>query len=312
MIRGIGRSVIFEDDQDRHDFVSRVGLLAQETGTRIVAWALMRNHVHLLLFSGPPGISKFMRRLLTGYALRYNLRHRRNGHLFQNRYKSIVCEEGSYLLELVRYIHLNPLRAGQVKSLEELDQYAWSGHRVLIGKDKSDWQEREYVLSQFHEKEGRAVRAYRKFIEDGKDQGRRPELVGGGLVRSLGGWSQVLSLTGSQEGIEHDDRILGSGDFVAEIIREAEKNVRRYLRDSERKKSIENAIKEICRKEGVEEQEMRMGVRTRRYSRVRAKISHHLNQEFGVSQAEIARQLGVCTSAIAKALRRIEAEEDKC
>ncbi len=187
MIRGIGRSVIFEDDHDRRDFISRTGLLAQETGTRIVAWALMRNHVHLLLFSGPAGISKFMRRLLTGYALRYNRRHRRNGHLFQNRYKSIVCEEGTYLLELVRYIHLNPLRTGQVKSLEELEQYPWSGHRVIIGKDKNDWQEREYVLSQFHKKEGRAIGDYRKFMEDGKGQGRRPDLVGGGLVRSLGG-----------------------------------------------------------------------------------------------------------------------------
>jgi len=85
MIRGIERSPIFKDDQDREDFISRMGILAQETGTRILAWALMRNHVHLLFFSGPTGISKFMRRLLTGYALRYNRRHRRSGHLFQNR-----------------------------------------------------------------------------------------------------------------------------------------------------------------------------------------------------------------------------------
>jgi REP element-mobilizing transposase RayT len=83
MIRGIERSPIFKDDRDREDFISRMGLLAQETGTRILAWALMRNHVHLLFFSGPTGISKFMRRLLTGYALRYNRRHRRSGHLFQ-------------------------------------------------------------------------------------------------------------------------------------------------------------------------------------------------------------------------------------
>ena len=255
MIRGIERSPIFEDDQDRHDFISRTGMIAQETGTRILAWTLMGNHVHLLLFSGPPGISKFMRRLLTGYALRYNRKYGRNGHLFQNRYKSIVCEEGTYLLELVRYIHLNPLRAALVKSVEELDQYPWSGHIVLMGKDKNDWQEKDYVLRQFHEKEGRAIRAYRKFMEEGKDLGRRPELVGGGLIRSLGGWSQVLPLSGSREKVEHDDRILGNADFVAEIIREAEKKVKRYLRISELKTSVENAIKEICHKEGVAEQE---------------------------------------------------------
>lgn len=312
MIRGIERSPIFKDDQDRQDFISRAGRVAQETGTRILAWVLMRNHVHLLFFSGPTGISKFMRRLLTGYALRYNRRHRRNGHLFQNRYKSIICEEGTYLLELVRYIHLNPLRAAVVKSMEELDQYPWSGHRVLLGKGKNDWQEREYVLQQFHEKEGKALRAYRRFMEEGKDQGRRPELVGGGLVRSLGGWSQVLPLGGSRERIEHDGRILGSGDFVAEIIREAEKKVRRYLRVSEVKSSIDKAIKEICRKEGVGEQGLRMGVRTRRYSGVRAKIAYHLSHELGISRAEIARQLGVCTSAIAKAIQNLEGAENKC
>jgi REP element-mobilizing transposase RayT len=312
MIRGIERSPIFEDDQDRSDFIARAGILAEETGTRILAWALMKNHVHLLFFSGPAGISKYMRRLLTGYALKYNRRHGRNGHLFQNRYKSIVCEEGTYLLELVRYIHLNPLRAFQVKSMEELDQYPWSGHSILLGKEKNDWQERGYVLQQFHDKEGKAIRAYRKFMQDGKDQGWRPELVGGGLIRSLGGWSQVLPLGGSRERMEHDDRILGDGDFVFEIIREAEKNVRRYLRVNELKTSVENAIKAICRKEGVSEQEMRMGVRTRKYSRVRAKISHHLSHEFGVSQAEIARQLGVCTSAIAKAIQKTEIEDNKC
>src|SRR4030043_921298 len=210
-----------------------------------------------------------MRRLLTGYALKYNRRHQRNGHLFQNRYKSIVCEEGTYLLELVRYIHLNPLRAAMVKSMGELEGYPWSGHMVLVGKRKNEWQEREYVVYQFHEREGKAIRAYRKFMEEGKDQGRRPELVGGGLIRSLGGWSQVLPLGGSRETIEHDGRILGSGDFVVEIIREAEKKVRRYLRISEMKSCIDNAIKEICLKEGVAEQELRRGGRPRKYSRVR-------------------------------------------
>jgi hypothetical protein len=287
-------------------------MIAQQTGTKILAWALMSNHVHLLLFSGPPGISKFMRRLLTGYALRYNRRHRRSGHLFQNRYKSIVCEEGTYLLELVRYIHLNPIRVALVKSIEALDHYPWSGHMTLMGKGKNDWQEREYVLRQFHEKEGKAVRTYRRFMEEGKDQGRRPELVGGGLIRSLGGWSQVLPLRDSWEKNRYDRRVLGNGDFVAEIIREAEKKVRRYLRVSEMKTSIDNAIKEICRKEEVAEQKLRMGARTRKLSRVRAKVSYHLSHEFGVSRAEIARQLGVCTSAIAKAIQNMEGEGNKC
>jgi REP element-mobilizing transposase RayT len=102
-----------------------VGQVVERTETRIVAWVLMDNHVDLLLFSGTAGVSAFMRRLLTGYAAWFNRGHRRVGHLFQNRYKSIVCEEDSHLLELVRYIHLNPVRAFVVQSMGELDRYRW-------------------------------------------------------------------------------------------------------------------------------------------------------------------------------------------
>ena len=78
-----------------------------------------------------------MRRLMTGYAVTFNLRHRRSGHLFQNRYKSVVCEEDAYLLELIRYIHLNPLRASLVQDLQELDKYPWTGHSTILGHRKN-------------------------------------------------------------------------------------------------------------------------------------------------------------------------------
>ncbi|MGC8811877.1 MAG: transposase, partial [bacterium] len=139
IIRGIDGLQIFKDNEDRLNFISRLRDLLKDTGNRVLAWVLMENHIHLLLFSGSLGIVSFMRRLLTGYALYYNRKYQRKGHLFQNRYKSIVCEEEPYLLELVRYIHLNPLRAGLVKTVEALDQYPWSGHGVLIGEFKNDW-----------------------------------------------------------------------------------------------------------------------------------------------------------------------------
>ncbi len=246
MIRGIEGKTIFGDDEDRKDFICRVDDLTEKTGTRILAWALMDNHVHFLLFSGPEGISSFMRKLLTGYAVRFNRRHQRGGHLFQNRYKSIVCEEDPYLLELVRYIHLNPLRASVVKSVEALERYRWSGHSVLVGRRKNEWQEVEYVLSFFDRDKRKAARAYRRFVEEGKGDGRRPELVGGGLIRSLGGWSQVLSLRGKGKNTEHDTRVLGSGDFVGEILKEADKKVRRQLGSKERERVIDRRIKEEC------------------------------------------------------------------
>ena len=117
MGRGIEKRRIFLADDDRNDFLSRLGLLSEEGCIRVYAWALLPNHFHLLCKTGKMPLARSMRRLLTGYAVKFNKRHNRNGHLFQNRYKSIVCQEDSYLMELVRYIHLNLIRAGIVKGL---------------------------------------------------------------------------------------------------------------------------------------------------------------------------------------------------
>ncbi len=111
VIRGIEGTAIFKDDQDRQDFLERLCALLQETVTPCYAWAMMTNHVHLLVRTGRVAVASLMRRLLTGYALRFNRRHRRYGYFFQNRYKSILCEEDRYLRQLVAYIHLNPVRA---------------------------------------------------------------------------------------------------------------------------------------------------------------------------------------------------------
>ena len=107
MVRGIDRQKIFKNKDDYSLFMDRLGDLLVETKTSCYAWALIPNHFHLLLRTGNVPISVLMKRLLTGYAINFNRRHNRCGHLFQNRYKSILCQEDSYLLELVRYIHLN-------------------------------------------------------------------------------------------------------------------------------------------------------------------------------------------------------------
>ncbi len=311
MIRGIDGLEIFRDRRDREEFISRISQLVKTTGTRILAWVLMGNHVHLLILSGPRGIPQFMRRLLTGHALYYNRKYRRKGHLFQNRYKSIVCEEDPYLLELIRYIHLNPLRAGVVESLEELERYPWSGHAVLVGELRNEWQEVGCVLGQFSSGKKRAKQAYRRFMEEGKNQGRRDDLTGGGLIRSLGGWSQVLSLRGKGEKTEYDSRILGSGSFVEEILREADQLIRRQIRVGKRKRSIDQVIEEICRKARIKEEEVRNGGQRREVSRIRAKIAYCLNRELGISMAEIARNVGVCTTAVIKAIKKTEPQNTK-
>ncbi len=117
MVRGLERRPIFRDDVDRRDFCTRLGRLVEATTLTVYAWALLPNHAHLLLRTGQRPLARCMRALLTGYVGAFNRRHKRVGHLFQNRYKSIVEEEESYLLELVRYLHLNPLRAKVVPTL---------------------------------------------------------------------------------------------------------------------------------------------------------------------------------------------------
>ncbi|MGD0918236.1 MAG: transposase, partial [Thermodesulfobacteriota bacterium] len=117
MGRGIERTQIFRTDRDREDFLNRLQDLCMDENLTVYAWSPMPNHYHLLVRTGRQSLSRSMRKLLTGYAVNFNLRHRRDGHLFQNRYKSIICEEDPYLLELTRYIHLNPIRAGIVGKL---------------------------------------------------------------------------------------------------------------------------------------------------------------------------------------------------
>jgi REP element-mobilizing transposase RayT len=126
MIRGIERRKIFRDDDDRNDLIERLSVLLPETKTACYAWALIPNHAHFLFRSGPSGIASLMRRLLTGYVVSFNLRHHRAGQLFQNRYKSIICQEDPYFQELVRYIHLNPLRAKLVSNIGELDHFPYA------------------------------------------------------------------------------------------------------------------------------------------------------------------------------------------
>ena len=149
MARGLDRQVIFRNDADRDDFVHRLAALAMAAAWSVYAWVLLPNHVHLLVRAGTKPLARSMRSLLSGYANAFNRRHRRSGHLFQNRYKSIVCEEEPYFLELVRYLHLNPLRAGLVPDFPGLAQYRYSGHAALVGTQEYLWQETGEVLGCF-------------------------------------------------------------------------------------------------------------------------------------------------------------------
>lgn len=304
MIRGLDRQLIFRTEEDREDFIDRLTDVHKETGLTTLAWALLPNHAHLLIRTGQRPLSTAMRSLLTGYAGAFNRRHRRVGHLFQNRYKSILVEEEPYLLELVRYIHLNPLRVGLVKDLAGLTRYPWSGHSALVGKVSRPWQEQAEILGRFGSGQGLAKRRYLEFMAAGAPQGRRPELQGGGLVRSLGGWKRVAVLRRGREAWAADERILGESDFVIQMQREATAVV-----PVPRAKALTvfpKILVRCARAFGVAHTEIVSGSRRRVVAHARMVVGALAVQEIGLPIREVARRLGVSPTVVRENLWRAQ------
>ena len=317
MARGIERREIFKDDQDRKSFLERLAVILEETQTQCYAWALIPNHFHLLLRTSLTPLSKVMRRLMTGYAVTFNKRHKRSGHLFQNRYKSIVCEEDSYLLELIRYIHLNPLRAGLVKDLKELDKYPWTGHSAILGKKKNplalysslkNKQEKpekylaektiEDVLLHFGDTVRKVRRRYRQFVKGGVDQGSRHELQGGGLVRSAGGDKRALLRRKREERELSDERILGSGDFVTTVLG---KSYQADLRKCE-KMPLELLSRKVVSHFKIKEEDLRSTVKRKSVTEAKSAFGYLAIKKMGYSGREIGRFLNMRSySAIRRA-----------
>lgn len=292
IVRGAERRDIFLDDQDRQSFVDRFTKLMEQMGMECLAWALLSNHVHLLLRPSQNNLGQFMRRLLTGHAVMFNLRHNRSGHLFQNRYKSIICEEDPYLLELVRYIHLNPLRAGLVDSIEGLKRYAWSGHAVLMGSRALPGQKVDEVLLHFSKKQRAARQKYEAFIADGVEHGEREELVGGGLRR-------VLKAAGDGFISAYDDRILGSGEFVEQLRQE--KGLSEKL---EAMLPLEQLIEKIAEASGIDREIFCERRRGAGLSEAKSIICYVATRRFGYSGETVAKALGITRSGVCRGALR--------
>ena len=236
-----------------------------------------------------------MRRLLTGYAVNFNHRHKRSGHLFQNRYKSIICEEDVYLFELIRYIHLNPLRAKMVPDLEALDSYPWSGHAVLMGKRNLPGQVADEVLALFGKRLSSGRLTYRRFVADGISQGRRPELVGGGLRRSR-------KACGDQEECANfDDRVLGSGEFVERL--QQEESIRSVLAPKFSLSELRNLMGELFE---VAPESISRRTRSGPVSEARAVFCYAAVRMIGMNGTAAGKYLGMGPSAVSRAAQRGE------
>ena len=306
IIRGIEKRQIFRDNHDRDQFLQRLGDILTETKTPCYAWVLIPNHVHLLLKTGLTPIATIMRRLLTGYAVYFNRRHQRYGHLFQNRYKSILCQEESYFRELVCYIHLNPLRAKLVEDLASLDKYPYSGHSAVVGRVKRDWQQVDYVLEFFGKRKPDARRAYRKLVKKGIVQGRRPELTGGGLLRSVGGWAALNALKGEAMRIKGDERILGDSDFVEAVLKEADEQLERRYRLKAEGVDLEQVAERVTAVMNIPRELVWEKSRRPQVVDARDLLCYWASKELAMSITDLARRLNLTQPAVSIAVRRGE------
>jgi putative transposase len=306
IVRGIERRKIFWDDADRDSFVRRLGRVVGETDTACFAWALIPNHAHLLLRTGRTPIAGVMQRLLTGYAVEFNRRHRRHGHLFQNRYKSILCQQDPYLLELVRYIHLNPLRAKLVADYASLKGFRYSGHCALMGKCSNDWQDTEYILSLFGEKVPEARRSYGAFVRKGVNDGRKPELVGGGLIRSLGGWTAAKAFRGKEGRIKSDERILGDGAFVQEVLEACQQQLERRYRFEAKGYDFDWLVGYVAKLFGLAPALVTRPGRYPNTVEARSVLCYWAARELGISTVELSKRLGISQPTASQSVKRGE------
>jgi hypothetical protein len=266
----------------------------------------MPNHVHLLFRTGITPIATVMRRLLTGYAVSFNLKYKRHGQLFQNRYKSILCQEDRYLKELVRYIHLNPLRANLVSDLKALDRYRWCGHSAIMDKIVYDWQNTDYVLKLFGNRIPGARRSYRAFVSKGIAEGRRSDLTGGGLIRSLGGWHQVKALRRIGIRFKCDERILGDSEFVEQVLNEANDRLERRYALEAKGYDFGQVVQRVAQVMNMNVSNVLKRSKDPQTVMARSLLCFWANRELGMTTVEISHRLKVSQSAVSRSSMRGE------
>ncbi|MBU4480656.1 transposase [Patescibacteria group bacterium] len=306
MIRGIERRKIFRNNIDREDFIERLEVLCPATHTSCYAWAFLSNHAHFLFRTGTAPLSRLMGRLLTGYVIGFNHRHRRRGQLFQNRFKSIVCQEDAYLRELVRYIHLNPIRAGIFNTLDELKSYKYCGHSSLMGKTKRKWQDIDYVLGYFGKRKAQSRKEYESFVKEGLPQGRRKEFTGGGLIRSLGGWIEARESLKGRDHVMSDERILGDSDFVDSVISQSEEQYERRHKLKRQGFDLHRIAERVAEVLEMEPDGVFSKGRQSRKVRARSFLCFWAARELGMSHTALAKKLEMSPAGVGFSVERGE------
>jgi len=285
--RGNNRQLIFKDGDDNRKFLRLLEREKQKHPFYLYAYVLMPNHVHLLLERQAEPLGRIMQRILTGYAQYWNRRYRKVGHLFQGRYKAMLCQKDAYLGELVRYIHLNPVRAKMVRRAED---YVWSSHRTYLGLERCGWVDSEVVLKYFGATKKRAVAVYRAFVRAGQKEGHREELY---------------------RGVE--GRFLGGDEFVSEVRHRIGEAPLARPRRSREVWSWSQVVRRVEGAMGVKLREVRGRGRTAFELAAKELFIYAGRERSGCTLAELAQRLGIDPTNVGRgyerARQRMETDE---
>lgn len=274
MLRGNGGQAVFFADRDRYHLYLLVQEGIERYGHRIHAFCCMSNHIHFAIQVADVPLAKIMQNLSFRYTRWINQTKRRAGHLFQGRYKSILVDADSYLLELVRYIHLNPVRAKLVKRPEH---YRWSGHRAYVGREDLPWLTTQWVLGQFAKRVGTARQRYAQFVREGVGEGYRAEFHRGAK----------------------DTRVLGDDKFLNRVLDKPDVPVRRQP------SPLSAIMKHVARNYATSERELYGPSRARKLAEARGVVAWLATQEGSATLKAVADQLNRDPSAMTYALRRV-------
>ena len=241
MLRGNAKQTIFGENRAYQQFEQFLAEGLEQHNHRLHAYCWMGNHVHMLLQCAETPLSEMMRVLSQRYTYWFNKHNDRVGHLFQGRYKALMVDTDSYLLELVRYIHLNPVRAELVKST---DDYLWSSHHAYLGQRTTPWLTTDWVLRQFHEERDAARARYLRLLGEPVSEEQ-----------------QALFVRGATAG-----QVIGSDDFLRRV--EEKTGVA-----SAPNIPLEQIVDLICNQKNLDRDELRSVSRRRAITEARAVVT---------------------------------------
>jgi len=274
--RGNNRQRVFRDNQDRSTYLEKLSLYCEEKEVELLCYCLLTNHTHLLLETPKGNLAKMMQPFQTSYTGYFNRRHQHTGHVFEQRYKAFLIDKNNYLLQVSRYIHLNPVGA---KIVDRPQDYRWSSYRAYVQEKGLTELNRELILGQFRSRGRERILRYRDFVEGGLKRGEE--------------WSQVPIIK---------QAFVGDEDFVKQAEKKAKKGPA-----LEGRYRLADIVPIICKVMGVEKDELRRTLREERIQRSREALMYIARRYSEASLGEIVGLLGVKDmSTVSHGIRRAE------